>query len=263
MAASLVFIPLARREPKTAEIASTFRRRAEAKMSKNADVNLVFEFGAIIVLEGGIAVGKSTLAAALGPYLENLGYCVVTLVEPLDAQFLALYQKNIAKYAFPFQSVVARERMQLYKEAQRLASLGNIVIMDRSLPGDFAFATMQRQSGYFTDEEWAVYHSLLGLQGVDKGIDPDFMKEATILYFDAEPATMYRRMLKRGNANEIDAYDLDYFCRLRMAYEKAMDLCAAYHRIDWDEDMQAGDFVDFTELLESIPALRHLVYKHK
>jgi len=226
------------------------------KQKKNKNVR-----GKLIVLEGVIAAGKSTLATALEAYLTKTGFPVKVLVEPLDLAFLALYQSNIERYAFPFQCVMARERMQVYLGALRAIEDGWYIVMDRSLVGDVAFAVMQKEQNFFTDAEWRVYNSLVGLtdtNGQCKSIDAHFMPEATIIYLEVTPEEAFRRMLIRGNENEKKAYTQAYFQNLHRAYESAVARCADCTRIDWNVDRKIDDAV-CVEVLERVPQLRSLL----
>lgn len=219
--------------------------------------------GLVIVLEGGIAVGKSTAARALHTLLTSLGHTVTLMTEKINQDLLALYLGDMQRYAFPFQSIVACERVQLYKEAQRLAELGHVVLIDRSLIGDLAFATMQMEKGFFSASEWAVYHSLIGLSTTNKQqVAREFMRDAVILFFDTKPAEAFRRMQGRGIASELAAYKPGYFADLHAAYETAIGRCAKYERIDWNRGRVVDD-ATCIELLSGVPALRHLVAKQQ
>lgn len=213
--------------------------------------------GTLIVLEGSIAAGKTTLAFALRDYLSALGHKVLVMLEPIQKEFLNLYQSAIGRYAFPFQSVMARERIQTYREALRQIDAGVTVIMDRSLVGDLAFAVMQRDAGHFTDAEWQVYNTLIGLNADNKDVDRKFMSEAIIIYLDVTPQVSFERMLQRAIESEVKAYTLDYFQKLDIAYEEAIQRVARYNRVVWDVP-QRPDAAVCKTLLGDIPALTHL-----
>jgi len=213
--------------------------------------------GTLIVLEGSIAAGKTTLAFALRDYLTALGRKVIVMLEPIQKEFLNLYQSAIGRYAFPFQSVMARERIQTYREALWQIEAGVTVIMDRSLVGDLAFAVMQRDAGHFTAAEWQVYNTLIGLNADNKDVDQKFMSEAIIIYLDVTPQVSFDRMLHRAIESEIKAYTLDYFQKLDVAYEEAIQRVARYSRIVWNVPQQPDAAVCKT-LLGDIPSLTHL-----
>lgn len=217
--------------------------------------------GCIIVLEGGIAFGKSTLAEAMKALLERQGYSVEILVEPLNMDFLELYKRDKDKYAFPFQCVMARERCQVYQQALRLTQQGKIVIMDRSLLGDVAFATMFNNQKMYTADEWHVYNSLIGLvdaKGASKSIDKDFMPEATVVYLDVTPENAFQRMLERGIETEVSSYTPEYFENLDRAYKSVINECSNCSIVDWNDEREIDDAC-CAELLSKIPALQHLV----
>lgn len=180
--------------------------------------------GLVIVLEGLIGVGKSTLGRSLEKHLSNIAW----MPEPINEELLKLYISNMARYAFPFQTIVARERIQSYKEARRLASQGKTVIIDRGLPGDLAFAQMQKDKGFFTEEEFRVYLNLTSESS-------DVPKPDIIVYLDCTPETAWKRILARSNPAEKKGYNLQYLKDLSKAYEKSLAKSKVL-RINWNKE---------------------------
>lgn len=182
--------------------------------------------GKVLVVEGLIGVGKSTLGRSLKDFLSKRGIDVVWMPEPINYKLLDLYISDKERYAFPFQVIVARERIQMYREASRLIEEGKIVIIDRGLPGDLAFAYMQKDKNFFTEKEFEVYQSLVSETNIP---EPDVM-----IYLDCTPETAWKRILQRGLSSEKTGYDLPYLKDLSESYEKSL----ASHkclRIDWNE----------------------------
>lgn len=191
--------------------------------------------GFILNLEGVISVGKSTLGNSLKKRGHFLGRPVVFIKE-YDNPMLPLYLNNREKYAFPFQVVALRERFNTHREAERLAAEGNCVVIDRGLPGDLAFALMQRD-GFFSEDEWAVYWKTI-LEHRDTKWKPDM-----VVFLECSPEQAFDRLRKRGNQDEINNYTLEYFQQLRDSHEKAFNLYdevtgdpAPMLRIDWSKD---------------------------
>lgn len=172
--------------------------------------------GMIIIVEGLIGVGKTTLCKSLVSYLTKLGHDVVMFEEEIPRPLLSLYTTNMEKYAFPFQVIVAQTRNLAFSRACELSRLGKIIIMDRSLLGDCTFALMQKNKGYFTDEEFKVY---LGIINSNKSVP---ICAPYIAYLDCAPETAFERMKKRGNSEEVDGYTLDYFQDLENTYKQVI-----------------------------------------
>jgi deoxyadenosine/deoxycytidine kinase len=192
--------------------------------------------GFILNLEGVISVGKSTLGNSLKKRGHFLGRPVVFIKE-YDNPMLPLYLKKREKYAFPFQIVALRERFNTHREAERLAAEGYCVVIDRGLPGDLAFALMQKEDNFFSEEEWEVYWKTI-LEHRDTKWKPDL-----VIFLECSPEQAFDRLRKRGNQDEIDNYTLEYFQQLRDSHEKAFKLYdevtgdpAPMLRIDWSKD---------------------------
>jgi len=190
--------------------------------------------GKVIVLEGLIGVGKSTLGRSFEKHLQDNNIEVVWMSEPINQVLLELYISDMTKYAFPFQVIIARERIQIYKEARRLAAEGKVVFIDRGLPGDLAFAYMQKNKGFFTEREFNVYLNLISAGLPDSNIQPILTPDA-IIHLDCTAETAWKRILARGNSSEKNGYSLKYLRDLHKSYERALANYNAF-RIDWNID---------------------------
>ena len=134
----------------------------------------------------------------------------------------------------------------MYKEAHRLALEGKIVFIDRGLPGDLAFAYMQKDKGFFTEEEFETYLDL-----VSEGVSPPDM----VIYLDCTAETAWKRVLSRGILAEKNGYNLPYLEDLHNFYEKSLKTCShQLYRIDWNAEQKVqNDILDFEVCL---PILR-------
>ena len=204
--------------------------------------------GRILVLEGLIGVGKSTLGRSLFRYFKKKGIDVHWMPEPINEKLLKLYLSNMQKYAFPFQVIVARERIQIYREAARLAEQGKFVIIDRGLPGDLAFAYMQKTKGFFTEEEFGVY---LGL------IDEEYPVPNTIIYLDCTVETAWKRILVRGIEPEKSSYNLTYLKDLQNSYRQSLRKYPHF-TIDWNLNSVVSRDVLSDELCERLLDMCHI-----
>jgi deoxyadenosine/deoxycytidine kinase len=190
--------------------------------------------GNVIVLEGPIGVGKSTLGKSLSMYLSRLGLPVKFFPEFVNNSLLELYLSDMKKYAYAFQVIIARERLQIYRDASNFSNTGGISIIDRSLIGDYTFALMQREKGYINDDEWAVYLNLIRH-------DPDCEPYVT-LFLECDPKQAFSRMRKRNNSSEVKGYSIEYFEDLNNAYMKTIQ--SVQHEVNivpWNSERVIDD----------------------
>src|SRR5665648_386870 len=133
--------------------------------------------GCIVDLQGLIAVGKSTIGQSLYDFLTWLGFEVVLCLEEIPEPLLGLYGKEMKKYAFPFQTIVASHRLTVHSDGIKNGK-GKIWITDRGLLGDYVFALMQYRKGFFTEEEFQAYMEMVG-----KALpEPDYVLHVCLLY---------------------------------------------------------------------------------
>ena len=104
----------------------------------------------IYIIEGCIGTGKSTLIESTLKYGELIfGQFaqIVVIREAIYTPFLDMYLKNKKTMAFPFQVCMARDRIEAMRMAQRHYRKGRIVLVDRGIPGDIAFAKLHQKAG--------------------------------------------------------------------------------------------------------------------
>lgn len=197
--------------------------------------------GQILVLEGMPGVGKSTLGPAMVAMLEEAGVPARYLPERIDDAALAAYLADRAHQAAAFQMSALRNRMDVYGEATLLAAAGFVVIVDRGLVGDTAFAVMQRALHFFTDGEWAAYCG---------EIERARLQQASILlHLDCTPEMAIRRIAARDNKAE-SVYDPTYMANYGAALNVSMALFHAGPAVvlPWDEDLtDSGNRVRLTD----------------
>ncbi len=185
--------------------------------------------GTILVIEGSIGTGKSTLGRSLEKYLLEAGLNAKYYPEYINALFLEQYLKNMKAYAYPFQMFTVLKRLEIYREGYKLTLTGGIAIIDRSLLGDRTFAKMLHRLKFITDEEWIVYNEVLSNEAYP---EPDY-----ILYLDCTPKTSYLRMINRGIKSETSGYTIEYFEKLDKEYKKSIkETPHPVHIFDWNDD---------------------------
>ena len=211
----------------------------------------------LVFLEGGVAVGKSTLLSKL----EKRGYKVI--YEPVDAwmnmrvkpdseSLFELYYKDKKRYGFMFQMVALQSRIahinEIVQEAQAKAG-DTLLICERSFFTDHqVFAKMLLEQTIITDEEYYVYKMwydyLLTL------INPTV---SGIIYLKASPEVCASRIVKRGRQGE-EGIDLEYLRQLDKQHENWLinePSNFPVHVIDGNvENLEVtSDLVDFLDAL--------------
>lgn len=121
--------------------------------------------GKVVVVEGLIGSGKTTLTRELG---EALGENTLVLYEPDEKggdggenPYLSDYYKDPHRWSFTLQvhQLQARYRMHLQAQWHALQGYGHAVL-DRSYFGDTAFARLQLRDGYMSQREFNTYSSI-------------------------------------------------------------------------------------------------------
>lgn len=200
--------------------------------------------GSIIVLEGLIAVGKSTLGLSLCRYLNRIGIQAEWFSEDIPKLLLELYISDQKKYAFAFQTIIATRRIQMYKDALELAKKGIVVIIDRGLLGDFAFATMQKDKEYISNTEFATYLNII----LGKYPEPNYT-----VYLTCDTNVCFERLRFRGSQAEISGYTLEYFQELAASYEKVLGTQEnGLVRLDWNRHAKVSDGLVSDELCREV-----------
>lgn len=120
------------------------------------------KLGQSIIVEAVMGAGKSTLTRAMA---SVLGPETLILLEPDEKEnrnpYLARYYEAPARWCFTMQVHLLTLRLRATQRAQWfVADTGNNAIMDRSLPGDTAFARLQLKYGYMTEMEFQTYSNL-------------------------------------------------------------------------------------------------------
>lgn len=206
--------------------------------------------GSIYLIEGIIAVGKTTCGKSLEKFLKDIGLEARFYQEYVNEVRLAEYISDMKKYAFSFQMFMLEKRIEIYRQAEEFASKGGIAFIDRSIVGDVTFAQMQRDNGNFTEDQWIKYCSAVGNE---QDLNP-----TACIYPKCSTETAMKRLHRRNRSSEVNGYTSEYMEQLRLAYEKVIRLCNAvkYIVIDWDKDrdlvdglLSSGDCIEILKLL--------------
>lgn len=190
----------------------------------------------LIAIEGNIGVGKTTLGEQLRKHLG-----VYVIFEPVDEnKYLADFYKFPARWAFTMQMELLYQRYILHLKAQGyigdIAKPNTVVVLDRSLIGDFVFARLNWELHNMNDLEWRTYrrfHDHLTLT---------IVMPTKIIYLNVEPEEAQRRLEMRARPQEMHGTDsripLSYYQRLEDTYRKVFgELGGAIEiiSVDWNE----------------------------
>ncbi len=110
----------------------------------------------VIILEGNIGAGKTTLAHKISAAIKLLGLKSQTHEEPASGTnpFLDDYYKDPKATAFKMQMFMLAKRFRTTMNAQcNAADGGGWHVLDRSYYGDICFANVQRKLGFFDENE--------------------------------------------------------------------------------------------------------------
>ena len=117
----------------------------------------------VVCVEGAIGVGKSTLCRAMHELLPSRCSVVPECV-PLALQ--QLYYAEPRRYAFALQLYAASQRAHtlaaLLRASPRRRSGTHYTFVDRSVVGDWAFASCNRTHKNLDEREWCVYKDVIG-----------------------------------------------------------------------------------------------------
>jgi deoxyadenosine/deoxycytidine kinase len=185
--------------------------------------------GSIILVEGIIGAGKSTLADELNSLLNRVSIPSLLLEEEVDMKMLKLFLSNMKRYAFSFQMTMLVQRQKVYMRAIDFARRENgVAIVDRSLWGDWAFANLHYRYGNIDGHEWEAYNSVL--------CSTQLPQPSYVLYLDVSPQVAMSRIIGRNREGEATSYTVSYLEDLQGSYREAMEQSPTpITYIDWNQ----------------------------
>tara|TARA_Y100000310_G_scaffold91693_5_gene89182 strand:+ start:6841 stop:7548 length:708 start_codon:yes stop_codon:yes gene_type:complete len=201
--------------------------------------------GKVIIVEGLIGSGKTTLSRELG---AALGTNSLTLFEPDEKEngnpYLADYYGDPARWSFVLQvhQLQARFRMHLQAQWHAMQGFGHAVL-DRSYFGDTAFARLQVKDGLMTDREFETYSSIY------HAMTASVLLPNVCVRVLASPEICNRRVAKRmteeqGRACE-SAIELSYLQGLEREIDHMVGVLRAQGvtvlDVPWDVDRDSAE----------------------
>ena len=157
-----------------------------------------------IVVEGPIGVGKTSLAKMLA---EEFGARI--LLESVDGNpFLEKFYEDRETHAFQTQLFFLLSRYQQQRELMQQDLFNQRTVADYHFAKDRIFATMT-----LTSEELALYEQ------VYDNLDPRVPKPDLVVYLQARPDVLYKRIKKRDKVYE-RALSPEYLVEVASAYNE-------------------------------------------
>jgi deoxyadenosine/deoxycytidine kinase len=157
-----------------------------------------------IVVEGPIGCGKTSLAKRLAQRLD----ATTVLEDPTANPFLALFYRDMRRYALPTQLFFLFQRVQQLEAIRQPDLFGKPIVVDFTLAKDPLFARLT-----LDDAEYQLYNLIY------EHVKPQVPVPDLVIYLQASIDTLVHRVKKRGNPIE-SGIDEAYLRRLSEAYTR-------------------------------------------
>ena len=199
----------------------------------------------LLVVEGNIGVGKSTLAKKLAAELRYNLYSEPTSENP----YLEKFYRDPHRYALKLQLWILQQRYNTYISAMRhMLTTGQGIVLDRSVFSDCVFANVGRKQGFISAEGYAIY----------KKCQKEFLQNIPLphitVFLDASPQCCHNRMQRRGRECEAGV-PMDYLTGLYEEYltfirnTEAQGGCVLkYDWSDFQSELELSNNVRCTEV---------------
>jgi len=195
---------------------------------------------AIILVEGNISAGKSTLCNSLG---KVMGLKVEQ--EPTETNpYLCKYYQDPKRWAYPMQIWLLRQRYYVYLNAiQHASSTNESVLLDRSVFSDWVFAVKNNEDGNICAADYATYLNLR------RKVLEALPVPTAVVYLRVSPAVCYDRVHKLRQRGCESTIPLEYLEGLNRHYESLVEELSASTAVidvEWDE------FGDYSEVASRV-----------
>ena len=210
--------------------------------------------GLVVIVEGLIGAGKSTLTHELG---RALGDSTLILMEPDERNnanpYLADFYGDKDRWAFTMQVHLlgVRYRMQLLAQWHAMGGMGH-AICDRSYYGDTCFARMMHKTGQISDREFDTYRNMY------QAMTASVLLPSVCVRLHVDPSVAATRIAKRaaqreGRRSEL-IIDLDYLRALDEEIETTVGILQGQGvrviDLDWGADLGAPE--DRAEMIHQL-----------
>jgi deoxyadenosine/deoxycytidine kinase len=136
-----------------------------------------------VVVEGPIGVGKTSLARRLAGRLR----ATVVLERPEQNPFLSRFYQDTTRFALPTQLFFLFQRIGQLRELAQMDLFNRVTVCDFLLEKDPLFARLT-----LSGEELHLY------QQIFDSLKPQAPRPDLVIYLQAQPATLYERVRRRG-----------------------------------------------------------------
>jgi deoxyadenosine/deoxycytidine kinase len=192
------------------------------------------DYGDMIVIDGVVGVGKSTLMEIL----EKNGY--IAFKEPVtNNPILDKFYYDRERYSFPLQIYFLNERFKQIKKASQYPNS----VLDRSIYGDVIFAKMLRDNGEMSEVEFQIYLDLFG------NMMEHLKAPKLLVYLEISTDEAIKRIKKRGREYE-QVVEREYWERLNQNYREYFEqysfspvLKINVDQIDFENNLEDREYV--------------------
>jgi deoxyguanosine kinase len=157
-----------------------------------------------IVVEGPIGVGKTSLAKRLAERLKS----GMLLERPEQNPFLPRFYQDMARFALPTQLFFLFQRIAQLRDLAQMDLFSRVTVSDFLLEKDPLFARLT-----LSGDELHLY------QRIFDALKPQAPRPDLVIYLQAQPATLYERVRRRGVEFE-RPISADYLAVLAESYSR-------------------------------------------
>ena len=136
-----------------------------------------------VVVEGPIGVGKTSLARRLAGRLRS----TLVLERPEQNPFLPRFYEDMPRFALPTQLFFLFQRIAQLREIAQMDLFNRVTVCDFLLDKDPLFARLT-----LSGDELHLY------QQIFDSLKPQAPRPDLVIYLQAQPATLYERVRRRG-----------------------------------------------------------------
>jgi deoxyadenosine kinase len=179
--------------------------------------------GQVVIIEGLMGAGKSTLTVELG---RALGANTLILLEPDEEKaanpYLGDFYADMGRWAFPMQvhMLAARYRHALHAQWHTMNGAG-FALCDKSLYGDTCFARLMLRQNHITPTEFDTYRIIY------ENYAASVLPPSVCIRLRMDPAEAHRRIQKRAFSREGRRFEstvgLDYLYALDREIDITVD----------------------------------------